>query len=197
MKQIAHELTLEQTTAFLHILADTYKEYDFRPALCRLACIEFEQAKYLCATDGMMALFLPAPDTLECGDYEGAPYLVKCDDNLLYKLVKSLLAQLVEYHTAKHFYDVDERHCFTVETTPVAVLLAYVSEGQFVIGLEKQQEFIFDRKRYEFLQDAVGYFDTVRYLAANRMLMFSTRKRGFALLMPVVPNAPIAKVRGG
>lgn len=201
MKQIAHELTLEQTTAFLHILADTYKEYDFRPALCRLACIEFEKLKYIAAADGYIALFLPAPDTLECGDYEGAPYMVKSNDDgaPLCRLLKGLLNQLVECSTAETYIadNVEDFRCFIADETKTDVLLAHVADGKFVIDSEKQHAFIFDRKRYEFLANAVGYFKTVRYSKPNKMLMFDGGHRGFALLMPVQPDAPIAKVRGG
>lgn len=200
MKQIAHELTPEHTATFLHILADTYPAYDFRPALCRLACVEFENLKYIAAADGYMVVCLPAPDTLECGDYEGAPYMVKCNDGApLCRLIKGLLTQLVEYSTAKTYLadSVEDFRCLIADETKTDVLLAHVANGEFVIDLEKPHAFVFDRKRYEFLADSIGYSEKVRYSKPNKMLMFDGGHRGFTLLMPMQPDAPIVKVRGG
>jgi len=200
MKQIAHELEVEQTSAFVHMFADNYPEYDFRPALCRVACIEFEGVRYLAATDGMMALFFKfrGPQLLPLGDYEGLPYMVKCEDDTLCRILKGLLAQLVEFSTTTLYVDdnVVERRCFITEEPKTDVLLAHIEDdGRFVISLEIRHSHIFNRERYEFLCGNIG-FDAVRYSEPNKMLMFSGY-RGFALLMPIHADAPVEIVTGG
>lgn len=198
MKQIAHELEVEQTSAFVHMFADNYPEYDFRPALCRVACIEFEGVRYLAATDGTMALFFKGPQDLPLGDYEGLPYMVKCEDDPLLRLLKGLLAQLVEFSAAILYINdnVDERRCFITEEPKTDVLLAHIEDdGRFVISLELRYSHILTRERYEFLCDNIG-FDAVRYSKPSKMLMFSGY-RGFALLMPIHADAPVEIVIGG
>lgn len=206
-KQIAHELTVDHSVAFLRILADVYQQYDHRPFLCRLSCVEFEESKYLCATDGMIALFLPAPVTLDCGDYEGVPFLVRCHENRLYHNIKRLLADTKDY-IESDLYEMDnvqesraaiiETYSDGTELVSTDVLLAHIADGRFIFDLDKPHKHIVSRELYEYAFDAVGYFDKVRHREQRNSLMFlNTNGRGFALIMPINPDVKVKVIKGG
>lgn len=212
MKQIAHELDSCQSAAFTEILATAYREYDFRPALCRLACIEYAGQRYLAATDGMAALFLPAPATLDLGDYQGVPYLVRCDDppaapyaarageEKLYPRIQSLF-KLIRNHEQVDLYEHDNVENIRASLNDdTEVMLAHVADGKFIFDHEQRHTHIISREKYDYLSDAVGYFDEVHYGKPDEVIAFwNSKGRGFALLMPIKPNADakITKTRGG
>lgn len=205
MSEIAYKLDEDKSAAFLRILVDTYREYNQRPALCRLACVEFEGARYLAAINGFVAIFLPVPKGLQLGDYEGVPYLVKCvGDDQLHRLIIGLF-KLIKDHTEVAFdkagsvvsmraYIVES--FFDTEELTTDVLLAHIDDGKFTLDLEKPHAFIIDRELYDFAFDAIGYFDKVRYKEASRALCFmNTAGRGFAIIMPMGPYAKIKVVK--
>ena len=203
--EIAQTINDHHTNVFIQLLAKAYQDYDRRPALCRLACVLFENAKYLVATDGIIAVALPTSPELELGDYEGVPHLVKLDDDRLCRQVNGLLKQLPGFKTAQLGVDenvygthafVDESF-FESETLTDDVLLVHVANDEFVIDMEKPYTHILKRDLYEYATNAIGYFDAVRYAKPDQMMgFFNNAGRGFALIMPMKPNCKIKKVAG-
>jgi len=201
--RIAQVINDGHAAAFMQILAKAYQQYAARPALCRLTCITYEGEKYLAATDGIALIALPTNPELEIGDYEGVPYLVKANDDQLHRMVNGLLKQLDAFTVSDHWVEesayemrafVDESF-FERETLTDDVMLAHVTDGKFVIDLEKPHTHVFRRDMYEHAHNAVGFFNTVKSAKPNQMMgFFNNAGRGFALIMPMKPDCKIKKV---
>jgi len=193
--KIAHDLNDHQTSNLLALLGGNYSRISDQPSYGRLAVVDFGGKRYIAGTDGYTCLFFRAPDTLPLGDYRGVPYMVKTDDDDPWSRKVRKLLDVVKEQTVYPYHENDNME-MTVRIEGTDVLLASVNAGIFIVDMENSHEVVFDRERYEFIFDAIGPIDSVRYSKPNRQIVFmSSYTDNFAILMPMHPIAPLTKAR--
>lgn len=195
--KIAHDLNDHQTSNLLALLGGNYSRISDQPSYGRLAVLDFEGKRYVSGTDGYTCLLFRAPDTLPLGDYRGVPYMVKMDDDNTWSRNIRKLLDVVKEQTAYPYREDDNvEMTVRIEDTDTSVMLASVSDRTFLVDMQKPHTVVFDRERYEFIFDAVGPIDSVRYSKPNRQIVFMSKHTGnFAILMPMHPIAPLTKAR--
>ncbi len=194
--KIAHDLNDPQTSNLLALLGGNYSRISDQPLYGRLAVVDFEGRRYVACTDGYTCLFFRAPDTLPLGDYRGVPYMVKMDDDNWTRNMMTILNVVKEQPVYPYHENDNMEMTVRIEDTDISVMPASVSDGKFLVDMEKSHEVVFDRERYEFIFDAVGPIDSVRYSKPNRQIVFMSKHTGnFAILMPMHPIAPLTKER--
>ncbi len=197
--KIAHDLNDHQSAMFLHLLGENYHRIADQPLYGRLAVVDFEGKRYVARTDGYTCLFFKVPDTLPLGDYRDVPYMVKMDDDDTWsKSVRKLLDIAKEQTTYPYYENDNVEMVVNVDLAShglgPSVMSASISDGKLLVDMEKPHVAIFDRERYEFIFDAVGPFNTVRYSKPNRQIVFMSKHTdNFAILMPMHPEATLTK----
>lgn len=185
-----YKLNEHQTRQFMPILARAYEEMDLRPALCGIACVEYENNVYLCGTDGNMALFLRINEDIPVGTYEGIPYMVLVPDGRLYGKIMGLLDQRdgLKYVVFREGDNIEIRSASVCGV--IDVVTAHASKDGFVVDILENRTHIFRKDLYFEVLTSLGAISHVYYGAPDKNVWFMS-DLGFAIVMPMKPDAEI------